>query len=175
MTEKKLNENQVWMISMIFIPVLILINIGKELTSDFSIQIMYSGLFGALSGVIGYLIYYLTKEKSRLLKVTGSLILLSLSILITIIVDNGQSDAEIMSQKWHKQQIGHVKFETPTKLNLIEIELPDSFKGDYDELFIYSDDGKDRVTLFIKGKLITDTFSIATAYSNMRVSGIKPL
>lgn len=165
--KKQFDESQTWMISMIIIPVLVLTNIGEELTSDAGVQILYSGIFGALGGVIGFATHYLTKEKSRVYKVIGTLVVYGLSITAFALTASSPTDEEIMEEEWLTQTIGKVEFETPKKLELQNFELPDSVKWFYNKLNLYSDGEKERATMFLKANMTTDTISIENAYSSI--------
>lgn len=83
MTDKnKLDENQIWTLVMIVLPCIILMNAGKELTNESGMQILYSGVFGGLGASLGLLANYLTKNKSRSIKILATILIITLCVLI---------------------------------------------------------------------------------------------
>ncbi|MBC5834460.1 hypothetical protein G6N05_07245 [Flavobacterium sp. F372] len=83
MTDKnKLDENQIWTLVMIVLPCIILMNAGKELTNESGMQILYSGVFGGLGAGLGLLANYLTKNKSRSIKILATTLIITLCVLI---------------------------------------------------------------------------------------------
>jgi hypothetical protein len=166
MTEKKkLDENQIWTTVMTVLPVVILMNAGNELTDDSGMRVLYAGAFGGIGGLIGFAAYYLTKDKSRLVKIlTSVLIVLSCGLTI-FFLSSKPTDAEILDKEWATQKIGMIEFDSPTKLELQTSEIPESVKWFYSEMNLYSDEGKDRLTSFMKTKILIDTLTIDNAYS----------
>jgi hypothetical protein len=166
MTQKKnIEEKQIWTILMTVLPVVILMNAGKELTDDSGMQILYSGVFGGISGLIGFSADFITKDKNRLIKIFSTLTLLFICTLTIYLLSSKQTDSEILEKEWITQKIGKIQFDTPTKLNLIKSDIPDSVKWFYSEMNIYSDGNKDRITSFTQTKILIDTLSIENAYT----------
>ena len=58
-----------------------------------------------------------------------------------------------------------IEFDSPTKLELRTSEVPESVKWFYSEMNLYSDEGPERITSFMKTKILIDTLSIENAYS----------
>lgn len=166
MTEKKkLDENQIWTMVMTVLPVVILMNAGNELTDDSGMRVLYAGVFGGIGGLIGFVANYLTKDKSRLMKIlTSVLIVLSCGLTI-FFLESEPTDAEILNKEWTTQKIGLIEFDSPTKVELQSSEIPESVKWFYSEMSLYSDEGKDRLTSFMKTKILIDTLTIDNAYS----------
>ena len=166
MTEKKkLDENQIWAIAMTVIPVAILMNAGNELTDDSGMRVLYGGIFGAIGGVIGFAANQLTKDKNRLVKIlTTALIVLGCGLTIFFLTSK-PTDAELLDKVWTTQKIGMIEFDSPTKLELQTSEVPESVKWFYSEMQLYTDGGTDRLTSFMKTKILIDTLSIENAYT----------
>ncbi len=166
MTEKKkLDENQIWTMVMTVLPVVILMNAGNEFTDDSGMRVLYAGVFGGIGGVIGFVVNYLTKDKSRLMKIlTSVLIVLSCGLTI-FFLESEPTDAEILNKEWTTQKVGLIEFDSPTKVELQSSEIPESVKWFYSEMSLYSDEGKDRLTSFMKTKILIDTLTIDNAYS----------
>jgi hypothetical protein len=166
MTEKKkLDENQIWTTVMTVLPVVILMNAGNELTDDGGMRVLYAGVFGGIGGLVGFTANHLTKDKKRLTKIlTSVLILLSCGLTIFFLTSK-PSDAEILDKEWITQKIGMIEFDSPTKLELQTSEVPESVKWFYSEMNLYSDEGTERLTSFIKTKILIDTLTIENAYS----------
>lgn len=176
MTEKKkLDENQIWTMVMMVLPVVILMNAGNELTDDSAMRVLYAGAFGGIGGLIGFSAIYLTKDKNRLVKIlTSVLIVLSCGIAI-FFLSSKPTDAEILDKEWITQKIGMLEFDSPTKLELQVSEVPESVKWFYSELDLYSDEQTDRITSFMKTKILIDTLSIENAYSGALEGMLKKL
>jgi hypothetical protein len=164
--KKKLDEKQIWSMLMSIMPVVILMNAGKELTEDSGMQILYSGVFGGIGGLIGFSADFLTKDRNRLIKIFSFISLIFICGLTIYLLSSKQTDAEILEQQWITQKIGKIEFDAPTKLNLIKSDVPDSVKWFYSEMKIYSDEKKDRITTFTQTKILIDTLSIENAYAS---------
>jgi hypothetical protein len=166
MTEKKkLDENQIWTMVMTILPVVILMNAGNELTDDSGMRVLYAGVFGGLGGLIGFVSNYLTKEKSRISKIFTTISLIAISGLTIYLLSSKPSDTEILNQEWVTQKIGKIEFDSPTKLTLLNTEIPESAKWFYSEMNLYSDEGSERMTSFLQTKILIDTLSVEDAYS----------
>jgi hypothetical protein len=163
---KKLEEKQIWQIIMTVIPVVMLANLGKELTSDSGMRIMYSGLFGGIGGLIGFVTKYLTEDKSRITKILASVGIIMISGTAVYLVTSKKTDEEIIHQKWIPQKIGLINFDTPEKLELQSDKIPESVKDYYDELNIYTDNNDDRITTVMSSKIKVDTMPIEHSFSN---------
>lgn len=166
MTEKKkLDENQIWTMVMTVLPVVILMNAGNELTDDSGMRVLYAGVFGGIGGLIGFAANYLTKDKSRLVNIlTSVLIVLSCGLTIFFLASE-PTDAEILDKEWTTQKIGMIEFDSPTKLELQTSKIPESVKWFYSEMNLYSDERSDRITSFMESKILIDTLTIENAYS----------
>jgi uncharacterized membrane protein (Fun14 family) len=104
MTEKKkLDENQIWTTVMTVLPVVILMNAGNELTDDGGMRVLYAGVFGGIGGLIGFAANYLTKDKSRLIKILASLSILIICGLTVYFLTSKPTDKEILKQEWETQ------------------------------------------------------------------------
>ncbi len=166
MTEKKKpDENLTWTMVMTVLPVVILMNAGNELTDDSRMRILYAGIFGGRGGLIGFTADFLTKDKKRGVKIFSTVIIVAISVFTTYILSSKPTDSEIINQRWVTQKIGKIEFDTPAKLELMTNEVPDSAKWFYSEMNFYSDGGKERVTSFLKAKVLIDTISIEDVYS----------
>ena len=150
---------------MMVLPVVILMNAGSELTDDGGMRVLYAGAFGGIGGLIGFSANYLTKDKNRLVKIlTSVLIVLSCGLTI-FFLSSKPTGAEILDKEWITQKIGMLEFDSPTKLELQVSEVPESAKWFYSEMNLYSDEGTDRMTSFMKTKILIDTLTIENAYS----------
>lgn len=163
--KKKLDEEQIWTMVMTVLPVVMLMNAGNELTDDSGIRVLYAGVFGGIGGLIGFSINYLTKDKSRFIKILASLSIIIICGLTIYFLSSKPTDKEILKQEWETQKIGKIEFDYPTKLKLQSSEIPESVKWFYSDLKLYSDGGNDRIASFLKTKISIDTLSIENAYS----------
>jgi len=174
MTKKnKLDEHQIWAMVMMILPVVILMNAGNELTDDSGMQVVYAGVFGGLGGLIGFAASYLTKDKNRVAKIFATVSLITISGLIIYLLSSKSTDTDILKQEWITQKIGEIEFDSPTKLELQTSEIPESVKWFYSEMNLYSDQGSERITLFLQTKILIDTLSIENAYSGALEEMIK--
>ena len=173
--QKKIDEKQLWTTFMTILPVVILINAGKKLTDDSVMQILYSGVFCGIGGLIGFTSDFLTKNTNRLIKILTITSLIVLSGLTIHFLAIEQTDEKILEQQWVTQKIGKIEFDTPTKLNLISSTIPDSVKWFYSEIKIYTDGKKDRLTSFTQTKILIDTLSINNAYTYSLDAMVKKL
>lgn len=81
--KNKLDENQIWSMSMLVIPVVLLMNVGKSLTDNGGTEILFSGVFALIGAIIGFSVDYFTKEKSRIVKIVAMLsIIIACSLVI---------------------------------------------------------------------------------------------
>ena len=71
--KKKLDENQMWTLVLAILPVIILMNVGKEFVDDSGMRILYAGLLGGIGGLIGFVANLLTKNRSRLAKILATI------------------------------------------------------------------------------------------------------
>jgi hypothetical protein len=126
---KKLDENQKWTMVMILLPFIILMNVGQELANDemHVLRIVYGVIFGCLGGLIGFTTNYLTKDKSRIVKLFATITLIAISALTIHLLSSNPTDAEILEQEWITQKIGNIEFNSPTNLSSINI-LPSDLK-----------------------------------------------
>lgn len=166
MAEKKnINENQMWTMSMAVIPVVILMNVGNELTDDSGMRILYAGLFGGIGGLLGFAAIYLTKGKNRGIKILATIITILISGLTIYLLSSKPTDSEILEQEWVTQKIGKIEFDSPTKLELQKNEIPETVKWFYSELNLYSDENTERSTSFLQTKILIDTLSIESGFA----------
>lgn len=166
MTEKKKpSEDQIWTMVMTITPVVILMNVGSLITNDSGMQILYSGVFGGIGGIIGFLANHLTKDKGRITKIIATLGVIGIGVFTLYIMTPDVTDKELLERDWYTQEIGLIEFETPKKLKLKSSEIPKSVKGFYNSLELYTDEGEDRITSFMKAELMIDTISVLEAYS----------
>lgn len=167
MTEKKkLDENQIWTMVMTVLPVVILMNAGNELTNDNGMRGLYAGVLGGIGGLIGFAANYLTKDNTRVVKTLTSVAIIVTCGLTIFFLSSKPTDTEILRQEWVTQRIGMVEFDSPTKLKLQTSDVPESVKWFYSEMNLYSDNGNERITSFLKTKILIDTLSIEDAYSS---------
>lgn len=164
MTEKKkLDESQIWTMIMTVLPVVILMNAGNELTDESGLRLLYAGIFGGVGGLIGFLGDYLTRNKSRILKIVATIVTIGISGFTIYVLSSNSSDTEILAQQWITQKIGEIEFDSPVELKLQTSDIPESAKWFYNEMSLYSDQGSERITSFLQTK-INDTISIEDAY-----------
>lgn len=163
--KKKLNKNQIWTVVMAVLPAVILMNAGNELTDDRGIRVLYAGVFGGIGGLIGFAANYLTKDKSRLVKILTSILIVVSCGLTLFFISPEVTDSEILDQEWITQRIGMIEFDAPTKLKLQSSEIPESLKGFYSKINLYQDERTDRITSFIETKILIDTLSIENLFS----------
>lgn len=165
--EKKAKEEQVWLGVMAVIPVMVLMNLGQELTDDFGLRILYAGLFGGLGGGLGFGAYALVKNKGFIPKLLMAIAITAASGIALFLGISAlqQSDEALIKQEWFIQRIGTIEFETPVELQLDSDEVPEQVKFFYEELKIYSDGNNDRITSFIQAKTTTDTMAIERSFS----------
>ncbi len=167
MTEKKkLDENQIWTTVMTVLPVVILMNAGNEFTDDGGMRVLYAGVFGGIGGLIGFGANYLTKDKSRLVKILTSAAIVLNCGLILFFLSSKPTDAEILDEEWTTQKIGMIEFDSPTKLELQTSKIPETVQWFYSEMNLYSDEGIDRITSFMETKILIDTLAIENSYSS---------
>ncbi|QNR23654.1 hypothetical protein [Croceimicrobium hydrocarbonivorans] len=166
MTEKKkLNEDQIWTLVMTILPMMLLGNVGRELTDDSLNRVLFGALLGGIGAGFGFAINYMVKDKGRISKILASIAILVVSGLALYFLISKPSDEEILDQEWLRQKIGKVEFDSPSELKLQSSEIPESAKWFYSELKLYTDEGEDRIVALLKTKIRVDTFSLANAFS----------
>lgn len=173
--KKKLDENQIWALIMVIIPVVILMNAGAELTEHSGLRTVYSGVFGGLGGLIGFLGYFLTRNKDRLVKILTTIIIIAISGFTVYFLSLKSADSEILNQEWIAQKIGIIEFDSPTKLELDTSEIRDSIQMFYDEFILYSDHNKERKTYFLQTKNFDITHPLNMVFMKDLVVLLKPL
>ncbi len=165
MTEKKkIDENQIWLMTMVIIPLIVSINLGTVLTNDSNYSILYSGLFGGISGLIGFGAFYLTKNSSRLIKGVTTIAIFSAGVSLAILIQQKPTEKQLLEQQWITQKIGTIEFDSPSKLELKSNKIPDGVKSFYSELKLYTDEEKDRTTSFINSKINADSVVIENSF-----------
>ncbi len=88
MTEKQKNKEQIWETLFIIIPVLILVRLGDNFAINGIHEILYSGLFGAIGGVLGYGAFHLSKKHNLLTKIIILTVITVISIMSLFIAHN---------------------------------------------------------------------------------------
>ena len=159
-------ENKIWVSVITILPVVILMNAGRELTDDNDMRILYSGIFGGIGGLIGFVAFFLTKDKKRVVKIFTSGFVMIFCTLTLYFLSSNQTDKEILQQKWRTQKIGKIEFDNPEKLKLRINEIPESIRWFYSKLNIYSDENNDRITSFLQSEILIDTLSVQDIYSS---------
>lgn len=163
--KKKLSEDQIWTLLMTILPMMLLGNVGRELTDDSVNRVLFGALLGGIGAGFGFAINYLVKEKGRISKILASTAILVISGLTLYFLISKPSDVEILDQEWLRQKIGKVEFDSPNELKLQSSEIPESAQWFYSELKLYTDKGEDRIISFLKTKIRVDTFSLANVFS----------
>lgn len=74
------NQTQIWMLLMVVPPAMILYNISSIISPEGGfLQIVYSGLFGGIGGLLGSGAFVLTKNRSKLAKVIAAIALVAIA------------------------------------------------------------------------------------------------
>jgi hypothetical protein len=163
--KKKLDENQIWTMVMTLLPVAILMNLGNELTDDAGMRVLYAAVLGGIGGLLGFAASFLTKNKSRNIKIFATIALVGVSGASVWFLSSNLTDNDILYEEWITQKIGGIEFDSPTKLALRTWEIPQSVAWIYSEMNLYSDAGDERSTSFLQTRILTDTISIEDVYS----------
>jgi len=160
----KLNSEQIWMIVFIVLPTTLIANLGSEFAPETQMSVLYSGLFGGLGGLFGFLLHSLTKNKTAVIKsITLVLTVVILGFTIRTITAK-PTDEQLISTDWTQQQIGSISFESPTKLNLTTSSIPEGTEQFYNSLEVYTDGNNDRLTSFINATILLDTLDLANSF-----------
>lgn len=162
--KKQLKQDQLWLAMMTVLPVVILINASGEITDNAGMKLLYSGILGAIGGVIGYFGYHFTKDRSQTIKILTIILLVTISGLTVYAFSSQPTDNELLEQDWITQKIGTVEFDSPTELQLQVDIVPDSMKWFYSEMKVYWDERSDRITSFMQTRILVDTLLIEDAY-----------
>lgn len=164
--KKKIDENELWKMIMMILPIVILMNAGDEISNDATTRVLYGGLFGAIGAIMGLFANYITKDNNRIVKIltTVGLLLMSGFIIFLLSSYSIPTDSELIERDWITQKIGGIEFDSPTKLELVSDEIPENAKWFYDEMKLYSDSNKDRLTVFYQLKIKLDTFKIEDGF-----------
>ena len=89
MKKQKFDEAQFWLILMTVLPVVILMNLGNELSESGGQHALYAGVFGGLGGLLGFATNYFTKDKSRFIKIMATVIIVVICGTIFTIISDG--------------------------------------------------------------------------------------
>lgn len=172
MEENKVNKSeQIWSQVFLVLPIIICMNIGRDFSDNESMRIIYSGLFAGLGGVLGFGAQQSFKNKSLKVKIIGLISVMVLcggiGFIASMLSENKpeKNEAVTIDNNWVKQKIGMLEFESPRKLISQTVEIPKSTEWFYKEMEMYSDNGEDRVTSFIKSKINIDTLEVIDAFS----------
>ncbi|WP_338769826.1 hypothetical protein WAF17_10625 [Bernardetia sp. ABR2-2B] len=76
--DKESKKEQIWMTIFTVIPVVLFMNVGEYFTDDSKMKILYSAVFGGLSGGIGAGLFLLFKNKSSLIKIIALISFISI-------------------------------------------------------------------------------------------------
>ncbi len=129
--EQKIN---IWKLLFIITPAIFF---GKitEILNDKNIAFTFGLTIIGVS--LGFLAHYLTKKKTLAIKIIALSILII--IPISIIALNVENELE---KKWSNQIINTIEFSSPTKLKLINSDIPENLKEYYNKLEIYKGEKK---------------------------------
>lgn len=146
------------------LPTTLIANLGSELAPDNQMSVLYSGLFGGLGALLGFLLYYLTKNTKTAIK---SVVLVFAVVVIGFTIRTltaKPTDEQLVSYDWTQQQIGLISFESPTKLKLTSSSIPLGTEHFYSSLEVYTDGNDDRLTSFINANILLDTLDLADSF-----------
>ena len=139
MTLKKEEKTDFWKLIFIIIPAILF---GKIANLFIDKNIAYTVTFTILGIGLGYLLYFLSKNKPLTIKIICLTILLIIPFSSTFLSNKTQREKE-----WIVQKIDNIEFSSPFKVNLIDSQIPDELKEDYNKLNIYSDNKKEKSTI----------------------------
>lgn len=164
----KLDENQLWMMILIILPVTMLIPLSSVIADDGSNKILYAGVLGLAGGMLGALGVYITKDRSRTFKILTALFLVLICSLAIYLLKPSETEVvkEVAYDEWITQQIGHIEFDTPTKLTLQSLAIPESARGFYSALNVYTDEGSDRIISFVESEILIDSLDVEDAFNH---------
>ena len=161
------HKDQIWLTLFTFLPALSLSFVAKEIAESGWERILYSAILCGLGGMVGYAIYYFTRNFSSSIRVLAILILFLIPLLGISLIKVNPSDAELIEQEWITQQLGNLEFEAPEKLVESNLVLPDSLTRYYSNYLIYADEETDRLTYYVSFDLTIDTLSREEIFSTL--------
>ena len=77
---------QYWLIAFLVIPVICAMQFGSTSTADKGMSVLYSGLAGGISGVVGLTCYYFTEKREPIFRLVALVILGVITALPTILL-----------------------------------------------------------------------------------------
>jgi len=162
--KNKFNENQIWQSVMTVIPFVFLMLLGNDFIES-NMRVLISGLLAGVGGMLGFIAYYFTKDKSRKIKIFTSIILLLGCFIPLYFLSSNPSDADLLKQNWITQKIGNIEFDSPYKLKLQSEKIPESVEWFYEELKLFSDTQNGRSISFVQSKIKNDTLNVEDVFS----------
>ncbi len=157
MTLKKEEKIDFWKLIFILIPATLF---GKITNLFIDKNIAYAVAFTFLGIGLGYLLYFLSKSKSLTIKIICLAILLIIPFSAIILSDKTQTEKE-----WIVQNIDDIEFSSPFKVKLIDSEIPDDLKEDYNKLNIYSDNKEDKLTIIYSIEIADNEIKIESYFN----------
>ncbi len=161
--KSSLNEGQYWQMAMTIIPIVILGNAGNELGIEGVSRVLISAILSGIGGSLGFATSYFVKDKSRMVKLLSTIGLTLFSLIPVFYFVSSESD--LQHDDWITQKIGHIEFDAPSKLQKVNVSIPESAQWFYDELAIYSTTEDGRSISFIESTIKIDTLSVENAFS----------
>ena len=165
--KKELN----WMMATMVLPMVLLMNFGRDLGQESVNRVIFSGLFAGLGVGIGYLFYYFSKKKSTAIRIAAIVFETMICVIALVAFRPNPTDNELIGRKWKTQKLGEFEFDTPS---LFEgVENNNTFiKSESIKIFNSVVEEKyDRKTLYLKVQLKSDSAVIANIFQNM-LSGL---
>lgn len=159
MTEKKKKSSEESLLEtlMVVIPTVTTYFIGQEVAEDLGTTPLAFVGFAMLAAMLGASVIFLVKDKERPIKFLAAGLITLISFAAIFLFVSGPSDEEIIAQDWITQKIGNLEFDSPTELELVSNEVPDSVTWFYRSLENYSDHDNERMTYLMRAEILPDS------------------
>lgn len=171
---KKVEKEQLWLITYIVIPVVLLMNLGEYFTESSGMKVLYGGLFGALGGGIGAILYFAVKSKSTIIKGVVLTLFFIISIVAVRSIHNNfgvqKLNVEILTELETCAVCGYKSLTTEDKFCgecLVELTMEEMKKDGYssmkeflkvEQLIFFSPDSLVEHINFYEPKVSTDGY-----------------
>jgi len=151
---KKEKTTDYWLLIFILVPAILFGKIGNILNDK---NIAYSVGFTILGVGLGFLLHFLTKNKSIITKLVAIIILISIPFGLMIVNSKNNNSTK---NEWINQKISNIEFLSPYNLELIQSEIPENLKEHYTRLEVYSDGKNDKSTTVYSIELKDDNIDL---------------
>ena len=165
MTKKENKSEQIWLIAFMILPSTLLGKLGGDVSKFIGLNtILTSAILGGTGALIGYGFNQLLKNSSSVLKIVSLVaIFIAFGVVAKILLIQPSDETEL-SAEWKEQKIGTINFLHPSILELQSDQIPEGTENVYEAIEYYTDNQEDRITIFMRSVLKTDSINLETTF-----------